>query len=184
MNNNTYAHLNEEALMRWQMGDATEPERMHVAECPECQAHTKPLKDALSWFSAAARQWGEERAALIQEWHESRDAAAQEWRDSKAAAARGWRGMAASWAAVSIALLLIFAVGGPRWKAHRVAMETQVQQRQQQQDEKQDLARDNALLEEVDQDVSQEVPEAMQPLSWNTANGNTANSAGDAASRQ
>ena len=63
-------------------------------------------------------------------------------------------------------------------------MEAQVQQRQQQPDEKQDLARDNALLEEVDQDVSQEVPEAMQPLSWNTANGNTANSAGDAASRQ
>ena len=25
------AHLNEEALMRWQMGDATEAERMHVA---------------------------------------------------------------------------------------------------------------------------------------------------------
>ena len=48
----------------------------------------------------------------------------------------------------------------------------------------QEALRDNALLEEVDQDVSQEVPEAMQPLSWNTANGNTANSAGDAASRQ
>jgi hypothetical protein len=179
MNNNTYAHLNEEALMRWQMGDATEPERMHVAECPECQAHTKPLKDALSWFSAAARQWGEERAALIQEWHESRGAAAQEWRDSKAAAARGWRGMAAAWTVVSIVLLLIFAIGGPRWKAHRAAMEAQVQQ-----DEKQDLARDNALLEEVDQDVSQEVPEAMQPLSWNSANGDTANSTGDTASRQ
>ena len=184
MKNNTYAHLKEEALMRWQMGDATEPERLHVAECPECQAQTKPLKDALSWFSAAARQWGEERAALIQEWHESRGAAALEWRASKAAAARGWRGMAASWTAVSIALLLIFAIGGPRWKAHRAALEAQVQQRQQQQQDEKDLARDNALLEEVDQDVSQEVPEAMQPLSWNTANGSTATTAGDTASRQ
>jgi hypothetical protein len=92
--------------------------------------------------------------------------------------------MAASWGMVSIALLLIFVIGGPRWKAHRAALEAQVQQRQQQQQEEKDLARDNALLEEVDQDVSQEVPEAMQPLSWNTANGNTAATAGDTASRQ
>jgi hypothetical protein len=173
MNKNASAHLNDETLLRWQVGDATEPEQKHVTECTECQAKAQPLKDALSWFGAAARQWGEERAALVEEWHESREAAAQEWRESKAAAARGWRGMAAALALVSVALLLVFTVGVPRWKAHQAAIEAQIQQ-QRQQEQKQDLARDNALLEQVDQDVSQAVPEAMQPLSWSTASGNSA----------
>jgi hypothetical protein len=173
MNKNTSAHLNDETLLRWQAGDATESERTHVADCTECQAQAQPLKDALSWFGAAARQWGEERAALVEEWHESRDAAVQEWRESKAAAARGWRGMAAAWALVSLTLLLVFAIGMPRWKAHQAAVEARVQQ-QRQQEQKQELARDNALLEQVDQDVSQVVPEAMEPLSWSTASGNVA----------
>lgn len=172
MNKNTSAHLNEETLIRWQMGDATESERIHVAECTECQTQVKPLKDALSWFGAAARQWGEERAALVQEWHDAKDAAVQEWRESKAAAARGWRSMAAAWALVSVVLLLLFAIGVPRWKAHQAAIVAQ----QRQQEQKQELARDNALLEAVDQDISQEVPVAMQPLSWNTANSSSTNS--------
>jgi hypothetical protein len=179
MNKNTSAHLNDETLVRWQLGDATELERTHVAECPECQAQAKPLKDALSWFGAAARQWGEERAALVEEWHQSRDAAAQEWRESRTAAARGWRSMVAAWALVSVTLLLVFAIGMPQWKAHRAAIEAQVQQQEQ----KQELARDNALLEEVDQDVSQVVPEAMQPLSWSAANSNATSSASDTALR-
>jgi hypothetical protein len=176
MKKNTSAHLNNETLIRWQMGDATEPERTHVAECTECQAQAKPLKDALNWFGAAARQWGEERAALVEEWHQSRDAAAQEWRKSRTAAARGWRSMAAAWALVSVTLLLIFVIGVPQWKAHRAAaIEAQVRQRQQEQ--KQELARDNALLEQVDQDVSQVVPEAMEPLSWSAATGNASDTA-------
>jgi hypothetical protein len=183
MNKNTSPHLNNETLMRWQVGDATEPERTHVAECAECQAQAKPLKDALSWFGVAARQWGEERAALVEDWHKSRDAATQEWRMSKAAAARGWRSMAAAWALVSVTLLLIFAIGVPRWKAHQAAIEAQMQQ-QRQQEQKQELARDNALLEEVDQDVSQVVPEAMEPLSWNTASGNIASTSGSSGARQ
>jgi hypothetical protein len=177
------AHFDEEALTRWQMGDAAETERAHLAGCSECQAQTRPLADALSCFGAAARQWGEEKAAVAQEWRAANDAAAQEWRESKAAAARNWRSMVAAWAAVSVALLLIFGIGLPRWKAHRAAIEAQMQQRQQQQ-EKQELARDNALLEEVDQDVSQVVPEAMQPLSWNAANGNAVATSGATASRQ
>ena len=52
----TSGHLSEEARMRWQMGDANEAERAHVAMCAECQAQAKPLMDALSWFGAAARQ--------------------------------------------------------------------------------------------------------------------------------
>jgi hypothetical protein len=55
---------------------------------------------------------------------------------------------------------------------------------QQQQQEKQELARDNALLDEVDQDVSQVVPEAMEPLSWNTANSGSVSSTGGTAARQ
>lgn len=170
--NDMTAHLSDEAVMRWQMGDATEAERAHVAMCTECQAQAKPLQDALSWFGAAARQWGEEKGA-----------AAQQWRESKAAAARGWRSMAAAWALVSIALLLMFGIGLPRWKAHRAAIEAQVQE-QQEQRLKQELARDNALLDEIDQDVSQVVPEAMQSLSWNTANSGAVSSTGSATSRQ
>jgi hypothetical protein len=183
MNKNPSTHLNDDTLMRWQMGDATELERTHVAECTECQAHVQPLKDALSWFGTAARQWGEERAALVQEWHDSKDAATQEWRRSKTAAARSWRSMAAAWALVSVTLLLVFAIGMPRWKAHQAAIEAQVQQ-QHQQEQRQELASDNALLEEVDQDVSQEVPEALQSLSWNTSNSTGTSAAGDRVSRQ
>ena len=172
MNDRMSGHLSEEALMRWQTGDATDAERAHVGACTECQAQARPLQDALSWFGAAARQWGEEKAALI-----------EEWRESKHAAARSWRSMVGMWAAVSVALLLIFGIGLPRWKAHRAAIEAQVHQQQQQQ-EKQELARDNALLDEVDQDVSQVVPEAMEPLSWNTANSGAVSSAGGTAARQ
>ena len=172
MNDRMSGHLSEEALMRWQMGDATDAERAHVGVCAECQAQARPLQDALSWFGAAARHWGEEKAALIEEWQES-----------KHAAARNWRSTVGMWAAVSVALLLIFGIGLPRWKAHRAAIEAQVHQQQQQQ-EKQELARDNALLDEVDQDVSQVVPEAMEPLSWNTANSGAARSTGGTAARQ
>ena len=172
MNDRMSGHLSEEALMRWQMGDATDAERAHIGACTECQAQARPLQDALSWFSAAARQWGEEKAALI-----------EEWRESKHAAARTWRSMVGMWATVSVALLLIFGIGLPRWKAHRAAIEAQVHQQQQQQ-EKQELARDNVLLDEVDQDVSQVVPEAMEPLSWNTANSGAVNSTGGTAARQ
>jgi hypothetical protein len=172
MSDRMSGHLSEEALMRWQMGDATDAERAHAGACAECQAQARPLQDALSWFGAAARQWGEEKAALI-----------EEWRESKHAAARSWRSMVGMWAAVSVALLLIFGIGLPRWKAHRAAIEAQVHQQQQQQ-EKQELARDNALLDEVDQDVSQVVPEAMEPLSWNTANSGAVSSTSGTAARQ
>jgi hypothetical protein len=176
----TTGHLSEEAMMRWQIGDANEAERAHVAMCAQCQAEAKPLEDALSWFGAAARQWGEEKAA-----------AAQEWQPSKSVAPRSWRGMLGVWATVSVALLLIFGIGLgiglPRWKAHRAAIEAQLYQQQQLQQEtqnKQELARDNALLDEVDQDVSQVVPQAMQPLSWNPANSGSARPSGGTASRQ
>ncbi|HEY1964969.1 MAG TPA: hypothetical protein VGG59_08560 [Acidobacteriaceae bacterium] len=179
----TNAHFDEDAVTRWQMGDATEVERTHLAGCAECQAQARPLADALSCFGAAAREWGEEKAAVTREWRAAKAAAAQEWRESKAAAARSWRTMFAAWVTVSVALLLLFGVGWPRWKAHQVRLETQVLQ-QREQEQKQELARDNALLDEVDQDVSQVVPEAMQPLSWNAANNNAAGTTDVTASRQ
>jgi hypothetical protein len=182
MSERTSPHFDEEAAMRWQMGEASEAERAHVAGCTECQAQTRPLADALSWFGTAARQWGEEKATA-QEWRAAKAAAGQEWRESKAAAARSRRSMFAAWAMVSVVLLLVFGIGLPGWKAHRVAMMAQLQQ-QHQQKEKQELARDNALLEAVDQDVSQVVPEAMQALSWNAANSNAAGTTEGAASRQ
>jgi hypothetical protein len=183
----TSGHLSKEALLRWQIGDTNEAERAHVAICKECQAQAKPLEDALSWFGAAARQWGEEKAAVAEEWREAKTAAVLEWQESKSAAARNWRSMVGAWATVSVALLLIFAIGLPRWKAHRAAIEAQVHQQQQLQREmqdKQELARDNALLEQVDQDVSQEVPEAMQPLSWSPASSGSASPSGGKTSRQ
>jgi hypothetical protein len=183
MNEMTTVHLSEEAVMRWQMGAATEAERAHVAMCTKCQAQAKPLQDALSWFGAAARQWGEEKAAVVQEWRGAKGAAAKEWRESKAAAVRNWRSMAAAWALVSVALVVMFGIGLPRWKAHHAAIEAQAQQ-QQQQRQRQELARDNALLDEVDQDVSQVVPEAMQSLSWSSASSGGVSSTGGTASRQ
>jgi hypothetical protein len=180
MTERTSAHFDEDAVTRWQMGDATEAERTHLAGCAECQAQARPLADALSYFGAAAREWGDERAAVTQEW---RAAKAAEWRDSKTAAALSWRPMSAAWVTVSVALLLLFGVGLPRWKAHRVYIEAQAQQ-QRVQEQKQELARDNALLDAVDQDVSQVVPEAMQPLSWNAANNNAAGTTNGTPSRQ
>jgi hypothetical protein len=187
----TSGHLNKEALLRWQMRDANEAERAHVATCTECQAQAKPLDDALSWFGAAARQWGEEKAAVALAWREGKAAAAMDWQESKIAAARNWRGMVGVWATVSVALLLIFGIGLgiglPRWNAHRAAIEAQVHQQQLLQGERQDkqeLARDNALLDQVDQDVSQEVPQAMQPLSWSPASSGSASPSGGTASRQ
>ena len=171
------SHLSQEAMLRWQAGEASEVEQAHVAECAECQAQTQPLADALKWFGSAARQWGAEKAALAHEWREARAAAMQEWHESEwrksgSAVARSWRSMAAAWVTIAVALLLDFGIGLPRWKAHRAAIEAQVQQRQQQQAQ-QELVRDNALLEEVDQDVSQEVPSAMQPLSWSASDTTT-----------
>ena len=170
----TSGHLSEEAMMRWQIGDANEAERAHVAMCTECQTQAKPLKDALSWFGVAARKWGEEKAA------------AQGWRESKSTAARSWRSMIGVWATVSVALLLIFAVGLPLRNAHRAAIQAQMHQQQQQREieDRQELARDNALLDQVDQDVSQVVPEAMQPLSWSTTNSGAVTPSGGTASRQ
>ena len=179
----TSAHFDEDAATRWQMGEATEVERTHLDGCVECQAQARPLADALSCFGAAAREWGEERAAVTREWRVAKAAAAQEWRESRAAAARSWRTMFAAWVTVSVALLLLFGVGLPRWKAHRAYIEAQAQQ-QRVQEQKQELARDNTLLDEVDQDVSQVVPEAMQPLSWNAANNNAAGTTDASASRQ
>ena len=181
------AHLTEQALLRWQMGDASKTERAHVNGCLHCQAQAKPMTDALGWFGAAARQWGDEKAAVTREWRESKAAASQErgdatrsavseWHGAKAAAAQSWRAMAASWAVACIVLLLIFGIGLPRWKAHRRALEAQAKQQQLQQE----LARDNALLDEVDRDVSQVVPEAMQPLSRESAG---TSAAGKASSR-
>ena len=158
-------HLTEEMLLRVQMGDpASEAERAHLESCAECRQQVEPLNDALRWFGAAAREFGAEKAAAPR---------------SARVVAHTWSGL--SWglgrglAAACCVLLILLAVTIPRWQQHRAAVAALAQQQRQQQ-----LTEDDALLEEVDQDVSQEVPEAMQPLSWNSsssagsAKGNTA----------
>lgn len=169
MSRETTMHLTEQGLLRWQMGDASEAERAHVSACPQCQAQTRPMADALSWFGTAAREWGDEKAAATLQWRDATSSAAEEWRGARTAAARSWRTMAASWAVACVVLLLIFGIGLPRWNAHRQALEAAIQQQQRQQE----LARDNALMEEVDSDVSQVVPEAMQPLTVGSTAGET-----------
>lgn len=175
MKQETGAHLSKDAMLHWQLGDASGQERAHVAFCAACQAEIKSTTDALGWFGSAAREWGEQKARVTEEWKTAKSAAALEWREipsaaasewrgSKAYAVRNWRPMVASWALACMLLLLVFGIGLPRWRAHRSAILARAQQQQMQQE----LARDNALMEQVDQDVSQIVPQAMQPLSWDT----------------
>ena len=156
MNKNTGKHLDRQAVLRWQMGDATAAECSHMAGCPVCQAEAKPLKDALQWFGAAAREWGEQKAALSVRSARVRHAAVV-----------SWRVLAGGCAAVTIALLLVFGIGLPYSKSRQATNHARVQPQQVEQQQQQ-ITSDEALLEEVDQDVSQEVPAAMQPLTWST----------------
>jgi hypothetical protein len=156
MNENTAEHLNREAVIRWQMGDATEPERRHMTECEVCQAEAKPLQDAVQWFGMAAREWGKQKAAF-----EGRRA----W--VRHAGEVSWRVLLGVCAAVTIAVLVVFGIGLPHWKSQPVTNHAHVQQ--QVESQQQEIASDDALLDEVDQDVSREVPAAMQPLTWSAA---------------
>jgi hypothetical protein len=160
MNENTGVHLNRQAVIRWQMGEATESERSHMENCAACQAEAKPLKDALHWFGAAAREWGEQKAAFSREWGSERVARV------RTAAVISWRVLVGAGAAVTLALLVIFGIGLPHEKSQAPANQADVQQQHAGQAQQQEIASDNALLDEVDQDVSQEVPAALQPLSW------------------
>jgi hypothetical protein len=155
MNKDTGKHLDRQAVLRWQMGDATAAECSHMASCAACQAEAKPLKDALQWFGAAAREWGEQKAAFSVRSARVRDAAVV-----------SWRVLAGVCAAVTIALLVVFGIGLPHGKSRQATNHAQVQPQQIEQQQQQEIASDDALLEEVDQDVSQEVPTAMQPLTW------------------
>jgi hypothetical protein len=148
-------HLSKKAMLRWQAGEASELERGHVAECTQCQAQIQPLTDALSWFGAAAREWGAERAAVPRRLQ------------AVAGGVHRWYRFAIA-AALACVLLLATGVALLDWsRSHMAPMQAQAPQ--QQQVTQQELARDNALLDEVDQDVSQEVPAAMQPLSWSAS---------------
>jgi hypothetical protein len=157
-------HLSEKAMLRWQAGEASEPERRHVAECAECQARMQPLSDALSWFGAAARQWGAEKAAAQRTLH------------VVATVTHRWYRFAVA-AALACVLLVATGIAMLHWQKNQNAP-TQAQAPQQheagqQETRQQELARDNALLDAVDQDVSQEVPAALEPLSWSASNTTT-----------
>ena len=148
-------HLSEKAVLRWQAGEASEVERRHVGECAQCRAQIEPLADALSWFGAAARQWGAEKAAAPRRLQ------------AVAGAVHRWYRFAMA-AALACVLLLATGIALLHWSKSQTAP-MQAQAPQQQQTAQQELTRDNALLEEVDQDVSQEVPAPLQPLSWSTS---------------
>ena len=141
-------HLSREAALRWQMGEASQQERAHVATCVQCQAATAPLNDALHLFGAAAREWGDARAATAQRAPQSH------------AARLGW-----SVIATVCALLLLMTGVGLRWHSQRTALQAAAHQQQLQQE----LAQDNALLEAVDQEISQVVPDALSPLSGSSS---------------
>lgn len=163
MNESTGKHLDREAVIRWQMGDASEAEREHMASCAVCQAEAKPLEESLAWFGAAARNWGEHKAALAARGAHVRHAAVV-----------SWRVLMGVCAAATVAVLMVLGIGLPHWKSQAPTSQAHVQPQQIEQQQQQEIASDNALLDEVDQDVSQEVPTAMQPLSWSA----TSSSAG------
>ncbi len=152
-------HLSEDAMLRWQMGNASEAETVHVAGCRACQGQTQSLTDTLGWFGAAARQWGEEQGSTTHRWLAA----------SPAPRRHRWHSVTAGVAMVCAILLVMLGIAMPRWQAHRATFAAQAREKQMQQE----LARDNALMEAVDRDVSQEVPDAMEPLSWEKSWGNT-----------
>lgn len=165
-------HLDEDAMLRWQMEDASEAEREHLADCTVCLVKAKSLKDALGWFGTAAREWGGEKATMARARNDAKDAATLKWRKPKSALLLSWQSMVGVGAMVAAALLLIFGIGLPHRRSQQVpapttAMVQQAGEKQQITDN--NALSDNALLEEVDQDVSQEVPAALQPLNWSTA---------------
>lgn len=138
-------HLKQDEVLRWQLGEASEAERLHVATCVACQAQVQPLVQALQGFGAATRQWGEAKATMSR---------------PKAAPAEfhlQWRMLAA----VCALLLIAIGMGAVRWQAHEAALHAAAIRRQAEQQ----LAQDNALLEAIDQDVSQVTPQALTPLS-------------------
>lgn len=163
MNESTGKHLDPGAVIRWQMGDASEAEREHMASCAACQAEAKPLEESLAWFGAAARNWGEHKAALAARGVGVRHVAVV-----------SWRVLIGVCAAATVAVLMVLGIGLPHWKSQPVTPQAHVQPQVEQQ--QQEIASDNALLDEVDQDVSQEVPAAMQPLSWSATSSNAGNS--------
>ena len=149
----TSHHLTAEAMLRWQIGEATAAERAHVDGCAACTAQTQPLADALKLFGESAREWGNAKAGTAQQ----PEAVSPLW--------PSWGAMAA----VCALLLLTLGIGAARWQAHRTALQATARQQQVQQE----LAQDNALLEAVDQDVSQLVPDALTPLSDTGSGGST-----------
>ncbi len=130
-------HLSDEALLRFEMNEATAEDRAHLENCPRCRSEVAELAEAVRSFGMAARQFAAEKAATTRAWRPSH-------------AAHAWRGLAAGLALAVTMLALLLGVGMPRWQAHRAALAMHAAEQRQQQ-----LAADNALLEEVDQDVSQ-----------------------------
>lgn len=157
-------HLSEEAVLRFEMNEATAEDRAHIAACLRCRAEVERLSDAVQSFGVAARHFAAQKAATVG------------LKRSRVAAEHGWRGLAASLALACTVLALLLGVGMPRWQAHQAALASRAAEQRQQQ-----LAADNALLEEVDQDVSQVVPQPMQPLSWSSS-GTTSNTTSSTAS--
>ncbi len=149
----TMKHLDDDAEVRWQLGESTEAERAHVARCTRCQAEVLPLADTLQQFGIAAREWGERKAACTPQ-------------QTIAPRRRvGWETL------VAVAAVLLFAVvmTVARWHARQVTLQAAAQQQREQQ-----LAQDDALLEAVDQDVAQGVPDALAPLTLaTTTSGNS-----------
>lgn len=185
----TTPHLDREAALRWQMGDARDDERAHVAACAACQAQLQPLTEALQVFRAAAVEWSEAKSVAVPEWSDAKSVAApawsdarsvaaaeQKWLERKAAAGQPRRRVALSWAVACALLLTTFALGLSRWQAHQTAHQAALQAAARLQQTRQ-LEQDDALLESIDQDVSQVLPQALAPLS-EAESGTTATAAG------
>ena len=146
-------HLDGHAVLRWQCGEVSDTERAHVAACPACQKLVRPMESALTWFGAAAREWGEAKSAVVLDPRQARPA--------RSGLSSGFGSMTLAWAAVCALLLVVFGLGLPRWQARQAAQQAALHRQQAQQQ----ITQDDALLDAIDQDVSQVVPHALTPLS-------------------
>ena len=132
-------HLTPDSVSKLMIGEATEGERQHAAECTQCALELRRLKETFFGFGHSVRAWAAKSGeALVPEQRLLRNS---------------HPGMSFSplrWALVSVLLILLIAL--PLYRSGR--------------DERRRAKEleDTLLLEQVNKQLSRAVPSPMEPF--------------------